>query len=323
MIRANGAERATAAIRRVGLAAMLALLAGAPGAAEDALRSFPGADPDIEAVGGRYWVYPTNAGGGGASALYAWSSSDLTHWRKGEPLMRMSDVPWIGDDGAPRHSLWAPDMVAKGNRYFLYYSVGPQNPTPSRIGVARCKGPAGPCLDSGKPLITGGAGFEAIDPAVFTDPKSGVTYLYAGGSAGATLRVWVLNPDMVSIEREVEVATPPHFTEGAFMHVRNGRYYLSYSSGGWRSARYSVHYATAPTPLGPWEYKGAILTSDDRFKGPGHHAFLRDPRDGRWRIAYHRWEGQVGDGPYSGSRTITVQPVAYGPRGEIKPIRMR
>ncbi len=38
---------------------------------------------------------------------------------------------------------------------------------------------------------------------VFTDRRSGRIYLYAGGSAGATLRVWELKPDMVSIAREV------------------------------------------------------------------------------------------------------------------------
>lgn len=313
-----------AAGRRAGVVTMLAfVLVGGPAPAQNAPPSFPGADPDIEAIDGRYWIYPTKSGGG-ESALFAWSSSDLKRWDQGEPLLKITDVAWIYDDGAPRHSLWAPDMVAKGREgYFLYYSVGPQNPTPSRIGVARCEGPAGPCRDSGKPLVTGGDGFEAIDPAVFTDPRTGVTYLYAGGSAGATLRVWILKPDMVSIEREVEVATPPHFTEGAFMHVRDGLYYLSYSSGWWRNSSYSVHYAVSSSPTGPWRYKGPILTSDDAFKGPGHHAFLRDPRDGRWRIAYHRWEGQVGDGPYSGSRMITVQPIEYGDEGEIKPIRMR
>jgi hypothetical protein len=39
---------------------------------------------------------------------------------------------------------------------------------------------------SGKPLVTGGNGFEAIDPMVFVDPKTKTPYLYAGGSAGAT-----------------------------------------------------------------------------------------------------------------------------------------
>src|SRR3546814_9489697 len=124
--------------------------------------------------------------------------------------------PIVDDGGAPSHGLWAPDMLAANGRYYFYYSIGPQHPTPSRLGVATCEAPAGPCIDSGQPLLTGGGGFEAIDPMVFADAKSGKTYIYAGGSAGSTLRVFVLTPDLLTIDHEVKVAQPPHFTEGAF-----------------------------------------------------------------------------------------------------------
>ncbi|WP_159317014.1 family 43 glycosylhydrolase, partial [Raoultella terrigena] len=132
--------------------------------------------------------------------------------------------------------LWAPGVATARGKWYLYYSVGPQNPTPSRIGVAVADRPEGPYRDSGKPLVTGelvrdGRGFEAIDPMVFVDPRSGKAYLYTGGSAGARLRVWELNRDMISLAREVPVAQPPQFTEGAFMHERAGTYYLSYSHG--------------------------------------------------------------------------------------------
>src|SRR3546814_2321370 len=32
--------------------------------------------------------------------------------------------------------------------------------------------------------------------------------------------------------------------------------------GRWNDATYSVHYATAPGPTGPWTYRGLILTTD-------------------------------------------------------------
>jgi beta-xylosidase len=297
-----------------------ALLAGVPPAAsaQEAKSVFAGADPDMEVAAGRYWIYPT-----GGTGLVAWSSPDMVAWTRGETLLRLEDIGWIDDDGAPRHHLWAPDMVRAKGGWYLYYSVGPQNPTPSRIGVAVCEGPAGPCTDSGRPLITGGEGFEAIDPAIFVDPKSGTPYLYAGGSAGATLRAWVLRPDMVGLDREVKVETPPGFTEGAFMHSRNGVYYLSWSSGRWDTASYQVHYAMAPSPTGPWRRGGPLLVGDRRYRGPGHHAFFEDPKDGTWYIAYHRWEGQAGDGPYRGERRIAIQKIAYGADGAILPIRMR
>ena len=311
-------------IRRPAARALFAaLLVSSAAVAADAPTplSFDGADPDIEAADGRYYIYPTNSGD--ASRLHVWTSPDRRRWQKGAELIRLDQIGWIGDDGAPRHALWAPDMVAANGRHYFYYSVGPQNPTPSRIGVAVCPGLAGPCIDSGQPLITGGKGFEAIDPAVFVDPAGKTPYLYAGGSAGAKLRAWVLKPDMVTIDREVAVETPPHFTEGAFMHERGGIYYLAYSSGSYRHDSYQIHYATAPSPTGPWTYRGKIVESDARFKGPGHHAFLRDPADGRWHIAYHRWEGQTGPGPYKGSRKFVVQPIAYRADGTIVPLEMR
>ncbi|RIA37441.1 glycosyl hydrolase family 43 [Hephaestia caeni] len=304
--------------RTIGIMLAAGALCLAAGAGAERVQSvFDGGDPFVLVDGDTVWIYPT-----GGKGLEGWSSTDLVHWRNHGPLLRKSDITWIDDDGAPSHGLWAPDMLAANGRYYFYYSVGPQHPTPSRLGVATCEGPAGPCTDSGRPLLTGGDGFEAIDPMVFADARSGKTYLYAGGSAGSTLRVFVLTPDLMRIDHEVTVAQPPHFTEGAFMHERDGIYYLSYSHGRWNDATYSVHYATAPSPTGPWTYRGVILKTDAAYKGPGHHSFFRDPRDGGWRIAYHRWEGQDGPGPYRGHRRIAIQKISYAADGAIEPISM-
>jgi beta-xylosidase len=305
--------------RRLLLLAVAVLFSPAPSMAENVPSVVDGGDPTLIRANGRWWMYRT---GGGAGALEALVSDDLKTWRTAATLLTKADIPWIGADGARRHSLWAPDMVQANGRWYFYYSVGPQNPTPSRIGVAVCKGPAGPCTDSGRPLLTGGDGFEAIDPMVFRDPASGKTYMYAGGSAGAKLRVFELSPTMTRIAREIKVAQPPHFTEGAFMHRRGRTYYLSYSRGRYNASSYQVHYATAPSPIGPWTYRGAILKSDATYKGPGHHSFVRDPATGDWLIAYHRWEGQLGDGPYKGSRRIAIQRITYRPDGTIAPISM-
>jgi beta-xylosidase len=281
----------------------------------------PGADPHALVVDNTVWIYPTWNGGQG-ERFFAFSSTNLTNWHRHGPVLDFKEVTWIKDDGQARHHAWAPGVLAKDGKYYFYYSVGPQNPTPSRIGVAVGDLPEGPFRDSGKPLLTGGKGFEAIDPMAFTDPRSGVSYLYAGGSAGAKLRVFELNPDLVSFEREVPVETPPQFTEGVFMHYREGRYYLSYSHGGWQHSSYSVHYATADSPTGPWTYRGPILTSDATRKGPGHHSFIRSPLTGEWLIVYHRWENQTGEGPYRGSRQICIDRVEYDPDGLIHPILM-
>lgn len=307
--------RRTIARALLGGAAAATLIAAGPALPVKSV--FAGADPYALFADGKMWIYPT-----GDDRLPAWSSPDRTTWTKVGDLIRMKDIGWVGSDGAPRHFLWAPDMFAANGKYYLYYSVGPQNPTPSRLGVAICDGPAGPCTDSGKPLLTGGKGFEAIDPMVFADPKSGKTYLYAGGSAGAKLRVFELAGDLVTIDHEVTVDQPPLFTEGVFMHERNGIYYLSYSHGHWDDASYAVYYAMATSPTGPWKYRGILLQSDKKYKGPGHHAFVRDPADGQWYIVYHRWEGEGGNGPYHGDRRVAIQPISYDQYGQIEPVRM-
>lgn len=284
---------------------------------------FEGADPHAMFIGNELWVFPTGGPGGSwaADRFGAFSTRDLKDWRPRGELIRRDQIGWIKDDGAPEHFLWAPGVATRNGKYYLYFSVGPQNPTPSRIGVAVADRPEGPYTDSGRPLVTGGQGFEAIDPMVFNDARSGKSYLYAGGSAGSKLRVWELEPDMVTIARELPVANPPQFTEGAFLHERGGTYYLSYSHGRFNGASYSVHYATAPSPVGPWKYRGAILTSDATHKGPGHHSFVKAP-NGEWLIVYHRWENPQGPEPYRGERQVAVDRVQYARDGRILPIRM-
>ncbi len=296
---------------------MIALVAALLASGAVAPSVLPGADPFALADSGRLYIYPTGRG----ATLDVWTAG-VKGWHDDRTLLRLRDLAWVRSDHAPAHYLWAPDMIAANGRYYFYYAVGPQDPTPSRLGVAVCQGPEGPCADTGKPLLTGGNGFEAIDPMVFVDPKDGTRYLYAGGSAGARLRVFTLAPDMVTIEREVPVDQPPGFTEGVFVHERNGLYYLSYSHGHWNRSDYSVRYATAPTPTGPWTYRGVLLASEGRLKGPGHHSFVRDPATGDWLIVYHRWENKAGDGPYTGDRRTVIQKIEYLPDGEIAPVKM-
>lgn len=273
-----------------------------------------GADPHAALIDGRIYLYPTS---GPRSRFYVYSSSDLVNWQRHGPILDFRQIGWI----PPRKSGWAPAIIEKNGTFYFYYSAGPK---PSHIGIARSSSPTGPFTDSGRPLLSdnGDPAFEAIDPMVFADPNSGRYYLYAGGSAGATLRVFELTDDLIGLKKEIPVQTPPEFTEGVFMHYRNDTYYLSYSHGSWRDSTYSVHYAIAKTPLGPWEYRGAILTSNDTFKGPGHHSILYNPSADRWYIFYHRWENVRDDGPYRGRRKIAVDILEYESDGRIKPVIM-
>src|SRR5688572_28756287 len=130
---------------------------------------FDGADPHAMVVGREYWVFPTEYGSP-KPIFAAYRSFDLKTWKREGELLNLEDIPWV-KEGGPKNRPWAPTMVGKNGRFYFYYSIGPQSDThPSRIGVATGDSPAGPFKDSGRPLLIGGNGFEAIDPMAFTDP---------------------------------------------------------------------------------------------------------------------------------------------------------
>jgi beta-xylosidase len=281
-----------------------------------------GADPDVLVAGKTYWIFPTSQGAHTFDTFFSYSSSDLKTWTPHGPILNINDVKWITDDGAKSHQLWAPGILASNNKYYLYFAVGPQNPTPSRIGVAVSDSPDGTFVDSGKPLLVGGNNFEAIDPMAFRDPASGKVYLYCGGSAGSKMKVYELNEDLVSIKKEMPVDTPQNFTEGPFMHLRGAIYYLSYSHGKWDGDSYCVAYSTAPTALGPWTYKGTILETNNEHAGPGHHSFVQNPTTGQSYIVYHRWNGAKTTGKMPRFRSVAIDLVEYDKNGDILPVKM-
>lgn len=260
------------------------------------------ADPHAIVAGVEAWVFPTS---GHNRRFYAYRSSNLVSWSDFGVILDFDKIPWVPTG----KYAWAPCIIRKNGKVYFYYSVGPK---PSHIGVAYGTSISN-LVDKGAPLLSdnGQSGFEAIDPMVFTDPVSGKSYFYAGGSAGSRLRAFELNEDMISFAREISVNNPPYFTEGAFMHYRDGIYYMSYSNGSWNRSNYCVHYCTASTPYGPWTYRGKILSSEGWFKGPGHHSFVYNAAMDEWYIVYHRWNNKLDDGPYSGSRSTAIERIVY------------
>jgi beta-xylosidase len=290
---------------------------------------FDGADPDVyfDRQSKSYFVYPTNTTQTPQQdefkALYTYSSSDLARWRKLGPIFKLQDVRWLEDK--KDRQLWAPGIFhdqKAGGKYYLYYSVGPQHPSESYIGVASAADPSGPFIDSGKPLIKGrlaGGGkeeFEAIDAMVFRDPATGRIILYCGGSAGDHIEAYELNDDLVTVKKQLSIDTPRNFTEGAFMHYRQGRYYLSYSHGHWDKDDYCVCYSTSNSPLGPWTYKGKILETDAVHTGPGHHSILSGV-DGHDYVFYHRWNEAKKNGVMPRARSVAVASLKYDEKGDI------
>jgi hypothetical protein len=270
------------------------------------------ADPFIGYFTGQYWIYPTSEN---TQTFHAYSSTNLIDWVNQGQIFTLSQAAWATNGYG-----WAPCMVYFNGNYYYYYAVGGAAGWQySKIGVAVGPTPIGPFTDSGAPLVisqTTSPHIEAIDPMVFID-TDGKAYLYYGGSGGSNLGIQQLNTNnMTSLTGSLSVVTPPNFTEASFMSKRNGVYYISYSNGSWETNTYNVQYATASSPLGPWTYRGKILTSDSLHKGPGSHAFLQVPNTDTWYICYHYW-----DSVYS-ARHVALDSLNYNSDGTIKPVAM-
>jgi hypothetical protein len=279
------------------------------------------ADPDTAYYHGRYWVFPTSSRPYDEQTyLDAFSSPDLVHWTRHPDVLTTAGVSWA------RRAVWAPAPIERNGRYYLYFAANDiqSNAETGGIGVAVADRPEGPYTDAiGAPLIGRFEnGAQPIDQDVFID-DDGQAYMYYGGWGHAN--VVKLNPDMTSLGRfddgtVYKEITPANYVEGAQMVKRDGRYYLMWSEGGWTGPDYSVSYAMAASPTGPFRKLGKVLHQDPAVaRGSGHNGVINVPGTDIWYIVYHRR-------PLSRSgandRQLAYDRMSFNPDGTIRPVRM-
>lgn len=243
----------------------------------------------------KYYIYPTSDGFNDWSGYYfkTFSSDNLVDWKdEGIILDLKKDVPW-GNRNA-----WAPCIVEKkikGKYKYFYYFTAAQ-----KIGVAVSDHPAGPFKDSGKAIVAkrpeGINDGQEIDPDVFTDPKTGKSYLYWGNMYMAAAE---LNPDMVSLNGSTKIIeVNKSFREGTYVIYRNGKYYFFWSEDDTRSPNYKVRYGISDSPLGPLEIpQNNIVIQGNPKQGiyaTGHNSVLQIPGKDEWYIVYHRFSYPTG-----------------------------
>lgn len=286
------------------------------------------ADPDIiyAEKTGRFYIYPTSDGFTNWSGTFfkAFSSADLVSWKdEGVILDLPKDVEWA------KQNAWAPCIIERkmaGQYKYFYYFTAAQ-----KIGVAVSDHPAGPFVDSGKPLIEqkpeGVKGGQVIDPDVFTDPRTGKSYLYWGNGfmAGAELA-----EDMVSIKPETLITfnVDASFREGTHVFYRNGTYYFLWSEDDTRSENYRVRYATTDSPLGRLTIpENNLILAKDTAAGiyaTGHNSTIQVPGKDEWYIVYHRFTYPKGIamGRSAGyNREVCMDKMNFNKDGSIKPVK--
>lgn len=276
------------------------------------------ADPEVTYFDKTVWIYPTYSDKYEKQVFFdAFSSPDLVRWRKHERILDTAAIRWA------KRAMWAPAVVKKDGKYFLFFGANDiQNDREyGGIGVAVSEKPSGPFKDYlNKPLIDKfHNGAQPIDQFIFQD-KDGSYYIYYGGWKHCN--VAKLNDTFTgfipfedgSTFKEV---TPENYVEGPFMFTRNNKYYFMWSEGGWGGPDYSVAYAIADSPFGPFKRIGKILEQNPAVAtSAGHHSVLQRGRD-EWYIIYHR--RPLGD-PHRDHRVTCIDIMEFDKDGLIKPV---
>ncbi|WP_410812722.1 family 43 glycosylhydrolase [Micromonospora sp. 067-2] len=282
---------------------------GSPGTPRNPVLPGYFADPQIEYLAGRYWIYPTSDGYAdwSGTTFRAFSSSDLVTWTDHGVVLDLAKVNWC------HAKAWAPTIVYRGGTYWFYFSACQQ------IGVARASSPAGPFTDAlGAPLVrTNQYGEQEIDPDVFVD-DDGTAYLYFGSGRAEVAR---LASSMTALATAPTRITPGGYREASNVFKRNGTYYLMYSEDDTRSENYRVSYATGSSPLGPFTKAAGnpVLSKDTSagILGTGHSSVVQVPGRDEWYLAYHRFHIPGGDGTH---REVCIDRMTFAANGSINTV---
>lgn len=279
------------------------------------------ADPEAATFQNKYWIYPTYSDVYSKQVFFdAFSSTNLVQWKKHEHILDTAAIKWA------RRAMWAPAIVKKGKKYYLFFSANDiqNNNEHGGIGVAVSDKPEGPFKDHlGKPLV--GAfhnGAQPIDQFVFKD-KDGKYYIIYGGWQHCNIAR--LKDDFTGIipfadSSSFKEITPDHYVEGPMMFMRNNKYYFMWSEGGWTGPDYSVAYAIADSPFGPFKRVGKILQQDSTVAtGAGHHSVMHDEASNRWYIVYHR--RPLGE-TAANHRVTCIEEMFFDEKGFIKPVKL-
>jgi xylan 1,4-beta-xylosidase len=233
-------------------------------------------DPSILRDGDDYYIvhssfeyYP---------GLLIWHSKDLINW---EPLTNALHT-YLG-------SVWAPDLVKHGGKYYIYFPVNYSNYV---VWANSINGPWSEPIE----LKVG-----HIDPGHVVD-ENGKRYLFF--SSGGFVP---LSDDGLSVAGEFKSSysgwpIPREWSiecfcmEGPKLIKRGDYYYLTVAQGGTAgpATGHMVISARSKSLFGPWEnspYNPIARTTDksERWWSKGHSTIF-DDTEGNWWMVYHAYE---------------------------------
>ncbi|MBT2655835.1 glycoside hydrolase family 43 protein [Bacillus sp. ISL-18] len=307
------------------------------------------ADPSAHVFEGKLYIYPSHDiehsgktiddGSGDQYAMEDYHVLSIDNFHSpcvdhGEAL-HIRDVPWASKQ------MWAPDAAFKNNQYYLFFPARDKDGI-FRLGVATGTNPAGP-FNAEENFIPGSF---SIDPAVLVDDDNR-SYVYFGGLWGGQLEKWQtgtfipdaegpdpsqpalgpmaaeLTEDMLRFKDKPQEITivdengkpilagdeERRYFEGPWVHKYNGKYYLSYSTG----TTHTIVYGISENPLGPYVFKGKILTPVIGWTT--HHSIVQF--EDKWYLFYH--DCSLSDG-VDHKRCVKYTELKYNADGTIQTI---
>lgn len=289
-------------------------------------------DGEPRVFGDRIYIYGSHDRAGSDSfcdyVLKCWSApvDDPGNWvchgdifRTRAEKDRPADTDWTDES----HYLYAPDVVEKDGKYYLYAYII------NSVGcVAVSDRPEGPfrLLSKYKYTISDEICCNGwfIDPGVLVD-DDGRTYMYCGYERSFMVELnsdnmyEVLDGSCIEHIIPCELRAEGGFTEketlffeAASMRKVGNTYYLIYSP----KVGSRLAYATSDKPTGPFTYRGYIVDNGDEYPGGNDHGSIACIK-GQWYIFYHR----MTNGTIM-SRRACAERIEILPDGTIPPVEM-
>jgi xylan 1,4-beta-xylosidase len=263
-------------------------------------------DPSLICDGADYYL--TFSSFDAYPGIVIWHSQDLVNWRPITAALRK-----------PIGSVWAPDLVKHGARYYCYIPAR----TPAKksiyvISADRIEGPWSDPVDLNLP--------NHIDPAHVTD-EDGQRWLFLSGgdrvalsadglsTTGAVQHVY--DPWRYPDDWVVETFAP----EGPKIVKRGDYWYMTTAVGGTAGppTGHMVIMARSKSLAGPWENCPCnplirTLSAREKWWSRGHATLFEGP-GGRWWMLYHGYE----NGFWTLGRQALLEPVKWADDGWPKP----
>lgn len=289
-------------------------------------------DGEPRVFGNRVYIYGSHDKAGSDTfcdkVLKCWSApvDDLNHWTCHGDIFHVaddrdhkSDTDWTTEI----NDLYAPDVVEKDGKYYLYAYI-----MNGRGCVGVSERPEGPFKLLSKykynlsEEITCNGWF--IDPGVLVD-DDGRVYIYCGFERSFLAEINSENMyevlDDTCIEHFIPVEDRPEdgyigketwFFEACSPRKVGDTYYMIYSPK--RGSR--LAYATSDKPTGPYKYRGYIVDNGVDYPAGNDHGSIACI-NGQWYIFYHR----MTNGTIM-SRRACVEKIEILPDGTIPTVEM-